>query len=76
MVGVGTYNMAGARDCKIIGPKLPVVVILIKPLFNEVNINMMIGRRASYVNFQSYLVEGCENLLREYHLTHGCELKI
>lgn len=27
MVGVGTYNIAGAKDCKINGPKLPVVVI-------------------------------------------------
>jgi hypothetical protein len=33
MVGVGVYNMAGASDCKIIGPKFPVVVILIVTLW-------------------------------------------
>lgn len=27
IVGVGTYNIAGASDCNIIGPKFPVVVI-------------------------------------------------
>lgn len=27
MVGVGTYNIAGASDCRIIGPSEPVVVI-------------------------------------------------
>jgi len=26
-VGVGTYSIAGAKDCKIKGPKFPVVVI-------------------------------------------------
>jgi len=26
-VGVGTYNIAGAKLCKISGPKFPVVVI-------------------------------------------------
>jgi hypothetical protein len=27
MVGVGTYKSAGAKLCKIIGPRFPVVVI-------------------------------------------------
>ena len=32
MVGVGTYNMAGASDCRIRGPRLPVVVMLMLTL--------------------------------------------
>ena len=37
MVGVGTYNMAGASDWRIIGPKAPVVVIDISvPLMSDV----------------------------------------
>jgi len=32
MVGVGTYKSAGARLCKIMGPKLPVEVMDIEYL--------------------------------------------
>jgi hypothetical protein len=46
MVGVGTYNIAGARDCNIIGPRFPVVVIdIILTPKTEINSDMKIGRR-------------------------------
>ena len=44
MVGVGTYNMAGASDCRIIGPNAPVVVIdILLPIMSYVVLMKMIG---------------------------------
>jgi hypothetical protein len=44
MVGVGTYNMAGAKLWSIIGPKLLVVVMLTTiPHFVKLMFGMMIG---------------------------------
>lgn len=50
--------MAGANDCRIIGPSWPVVVIDMLPLRLHVNVEMTIGgRKTFYVRSQSYLVK-------------------